>query len=172
MILGKSAFSVISIQPQSMSTRRAYEHLSTSIVRIPPYHAEHTRPRQISQVKQHRARLVLGSETAWEPRVWYSFCTILSFVYFVNFVSDCNSRLSRITWNYSKTFSVDVWSNHDLAESVALHCQSIDYLINQSIITVFRLFSAEPTCNQTVEKQTILQYLSSPTAVNVNSSCI
>ena len=49
--------------------------LSTSIVRIPPYHAEHTRPRQISQVKQHRARLVLGSETAWEPRVWYSFCT-------------------------------------------------------------------------------------------------
>ena len=37
---------------------------------LPPYHVECTRTRRISQVKQRRARLVLGSETAWEPRVW------------------------------------------------------------------------------------------------------
>ena len=37
---------------------------------LPSYHDESTRTRQISQVKHRRARLVLGSETAWEPRVW------------------------------------------------------------------------------------------------------
>ena len=31
-----------------------------------PYHVEHTSSRQITEVKQHRAKLVLGWVTAWE----------------------------------------------------------------------------------------------------------
>ena len=34
-----------------------------------PYHVENTRSRPITEVKQRRARLVLGWETAWEYRV-------------------------------------------------------------------------------------------------------
>ena len=34
-----------------------------------PYHVEHTSSRLITEVKQRRARLVLGWVTAWEPRV-------------------------------------------------------------------------------------------------------
>ena len=37
--------------------------------RLRPYHVENTASRPISQVKQRRALLVLGSETAWESRV-------------------------------------------------------------------------------------------------------
>ena len=40
---------------------------------LPPYHAENTPSRPIWQVKQRWARLVLGSETAWESRVWKAF---------------------------------------------------------------------------------------------------
>ena len=39
-----------------------------------PYHAENTSSRPITEVKQHRARLVLGWVTAWEHRVSLSFC--------------------------------------------------------------------------------------------------
>ena len=38
-----------------------------------PYHAENTSSRPITEVKQHRARLVLGWVTAWEHRVSLSF---------------------------------------------------------------------------------------------------
>ena len=41
-----------------------------------PYHAEITGSRPITEVKQHRARLVLGWVTAWEPRVLLSFCIV------------------------------------------------------------------------------------------------
>ena len=34
-----------------------------------PYHVESTGSRPITEVKQRRARLVLGWVTAWEPRV-------------------------------------------------------------------------------------------------------
>ncbi|KYB28345.1 hypothetical protein TcasGA2_TC032590 [Tribolium castaneum] len=34
-----------------------------------PYHAEYTSSRLITEVKQRRARLVLGWVTAWEHRV-------------------------------------------------------------------------------------------------------
>ena len=34
-----------------------------------PYHVENTSSRPITEVKQHRARLVLGWVTAWEHRV-------------------------------------------------------------------------------------------------------
>ena len=37
--------------------------------RLRPYHAEYTGSRPITEVKQRRARLVLGWETAWEYRV-------------------------------------------------------------------------------------------------------
>ena len=39
------------------------------ILRLRPYRAENTPSRPIWQVKQRWARLVLGSETAWESRV-------------------------------------------------------------------------------------------------------
>ena len=38
-----------------------------------PYHVEYTSSRSITEVKQHRARLVLGWETAWEHRVLLAF---------------------------------------------------------------------------------------------------
>ena len=38
-----------------------------------PYHAERTGSRPITEVKQRRARLVLGWETAWEHRVLLAF---------------------------------------------------------------------------------------------------
>ena len=39
-----------------------------------PYHVEYTGSRPITEVKQHRARIVLGWVTAWEHRVLLSFC--------------------------------------------------------------------------------------------------
>ena len=42
-----------------------------------PYHAENTSSRPITEVKQHRARLVLGWVTAWEHRVSLSFSLFL-----------------------------------------------------------------------------------------------
>ena len=47
------------------------EHLrgKRSSTRVRPYHVESTPSRPIWQVKQRWARLVLGSETAWESRV-------------------------------------------------------------------------------------------------------
>lgn len=41
-----------------------------------PYHAENTSSRPITEVKQHRARLVLGWVTAWEHRVSLSFSLV------------------------------------------------------------------------------------------------
>ena len=38
-----------------------------------PYHLEHTASRPLSEVKQGRARLVLGWETAWENWVSMAF---------------------------------------------------------------------------------------------------
>ena len=38
-----------------------------------PYHVESTGSRPITEVKQRRARLVLGWVTAWEYRVHYTF---------------------------------------------------------------------------------------------------
>ena len=41
-----------------------------------PYHVEHTGSRPITEVKQRRARSVLGWVTAWEHRVPLAFCWI------------------------------------------------------------------------------------------------
>ena len=38
-----------------------------------PYHVENTSSRPITEVKQHRAALVLGWVTAWEYAVLYTF---------------------------------------------------------------------------------------------------
>ena len=45
-----------------------------------PYHLENTGSRSITAVKQGRARLVLGWETAWEHRV-----SLASFFFFASF---------------------------------------------------------------------------------------
>ena len=37
---------------------------------LPSYHDENTRSRLITEVKHHRARIVLGWGTAWELLVW------------------------------------------------------------------------------------------------------
>ena len=46
-----------------------------------PYHVEHTGSRPITEVKQRRARLVLGWVTAWEHRVPLPFFSFLAFFY-------------------------------------------------------------------------------------------
>ena len=43
--------------------------VQTSDFRLRPYHVEYTSSRPITEVKQRRARLVLGWVTAWEYRV-------------------------------------------------------------------------------------------------------
>ena len=43
--------------------------VETSHFRLRPYHVEYTSSRPITEVKQRRARLVLGWVTAWEYRV-------------------------------------------------------------------------------------------------------
>ena len=50
------------------------------VFRQRPYHVESTASRPISEVKQRRARLVLGWETAWEHRV------LLAFTFFFYFL--------------------------------------------------------------------------------------
>ena len=46
-----------------------YQGLNPSSKSLRPYHAEYTGSRPNPAVKQHRARSVLGWETAWEYRV-------------------------------------------------------------------------------------------------------
>ena len=50
-------------------TRLEYLRESYSNERLRPYHVENTGSRPITEVKQRRARLVLGWVTAWEYRV-------------------------------------------------------------------------------------------------------
>ena len=42
-----------------------------------PYHVEYTGSRPITEVKQRRARIVLGWVTAWEHRVPLPFCVYI-----------------------------------------------------------------------------------------------
>ena len=48
---------------------RLYEGYISCVSRQRPYHVESTGSRPITEVKQRRARLVLGWVTAWEHRV-------------------------------------------------------------------------------------------------------
>ena len=52
---------------------RSWWGIFTYISRQRPYHVEYTSSRSITEVKQRRARLVLGWETAWEHRVLLAF---------------------------------------------------------------------------------------------------
>ena len=54
-----------------------YTARQPAVCRQRPYHAENTSSRPITEVKQHRARLVLGWVTAWEHRVPLSFYHII-----------------------------------------------------------------------------------------------
>ena len=61
-----------------------------------PYHAENTSSRPITEVKQHRARLVLGWVTAWEHRVSLSFSLRTYIIYLrALFVSE-SDRLNQL----------------------------------------------------------------------------
>ena len=51
----------------------------TYISRQRPYHVEYTSSRSITEVKQRRARLVLGWETAWEHWVLLVFFFFFTF---------------------------------------------------------------------------------------------
>ena len=52
------------------TTVQAFKSLVKAVVpRLRPYHVENTSSRPITEVKQRRARLVLGWVTAWEYRV-------------------------------------------------------------------------------------------------------
>ena len=62
---------------------RLHEGYISSVCRQRPYHVESTGSRPITEVKQRRARLVLGWVTAWEHRV-----LLASFFFFSFFVSD------------------------------------------------------------------------------------
>ena len=46
-----------------------YQDIEMVSSRLRPYHVEYTSSRPITEVKQRRARLVLGWVTAWEYRV-------------------------------------------------------------------------------------------------------
>jgi hypothetical protein len=46
-----------------------YNRKIITTCRLRPYHVENTGSRPITEVKQRRARLVLGWVTAWEYRV-------------------------------------------------------------------------------------------------------
>lgn len=51
-----------------------------------PYHVEYTGSRPITEVKQRRARLVLGWVTAWEHRVPLPFCCC-NLIFFIHFTT-------------------------------------------------------------------------------------
>ena len=52
-----------------IALRLVYNVPKMSFLRLRPYHVENTGSRLITEVKQRRARLVLGWVTAWEYRV-------------------------------------------------------------------------------------------------------
>jgi hypothetical protein len=49
--------------------RRYKMSIKSTNICLRPYHVEYTSSRPITEVKQRRARLVLGWVTAWEYRV-------------------------------------------------------------------------------------------------------
>ena len=52
-----------------VGTLKVYKRIFLAVCRQRPYHVESTGSRPITEVKQRRARLVLGWVTAWEHRV-------------------------------------------------------------------------------------------------------
>ena len=65
---------------------KLYSCLFSYVCRQRPYHVESTGSRPITEVKQRRARLVLGWVTAWEHRVLLAnFFLFFSFFFFLFF---------------------------------------------------------------------------------------
>ena len=64
-----------------------YKEQISLLSRQRPYHVENTGSRPITEVKQRRARLVLGWVTAWEHRVQlalpFAFCIVNIFVQYI-----------------------------------------------------------------------------------------
>ena len=66
-----------------VGTLKVYKRIFLAVCRQRPYHVESTGSRPITEVKQRRARLVLGWVTAWEHRVL--LVTFFSFSFFFSF---------------------------------------------------------------------------------------
>ena len=102
-----------------------------SNIRQRPYHVESTGSRPITEVKQRRARLVLGWVTAWEPRVLLAshFC-ILLFIYYGNTASTVTGTTHCTKFpsymGITNTISFFLQSNTLLVQS--LHTQILSLL--------------------------------------------
>ena len=69
-----------------VGTVKVYKRILLAVCRQRPYHVESTGSRPITEVKQRRARLVLGWVTAWEHRVLlttFFFVFLSSFQFFL-----------------------------------------------------------------------------------------
>ena len=69
-------------------TFKVYKRTFLAVCRQRPYHVESTGSRPITEVKQRRARLVLGWVTAWEHQVLLA--TFFFFFFFLLFLSPPN----------------------------------------------------------------------------------
>ena len=85
---------------------RLHERYISSVCRQRPYHVESTGSRPITEIKQRRARLVLGWVTAWEHRVLLAsmFWPFFLFSFFVVVVSDVSPSV-QTAWQCDVFFS-------------------------------------------------------------------
>ena len=74
-----------------VATLKVYKRIFLAVCRQRPYHVESTGSRPITEVKQRRARLVLGWVTAWEHRVllatFFPFSSLFFSFFFSSFFS-------------------------------------------------------------------------------------
>ena len=115
---------------------RLYECYISSVCCQRPYHVESTGSRPITEVKQRRARLVLGWVTAWEHRVllafFSSFFPLLksplgsqwiqtSFFFFLNiFKGENKNTKKRMIFFFFFFFKRVIWCSHSLPFRVQL----------------------------------------------------
>ena len=85
-----------------------------------PYHAEYTGSRPITEVKQRRARLVLGWVTAWEHRV-------LLALYFFPFL-------------HHKTIILFIFNSHVQVSNFYKYFTCLNYLLNKQQVLRHRVF--------------------------------
>ena len=114
-----------------------------------PYHVENTGSRPITEVKQHRAQLVLWWVTAWErcvPLASQLFC--LYFNFFYNFLLSCDGLLysypfyfffesiHRLKQFQIKDHQYHIWFDMFVIQNVSMslyfhHCS--DYNLNDCV---------------------------------------
>ena len=86
---------------------KLYSCLFSYVCRQRPYHVESTGSRPITEVKQRRARLVLGWVTAWEHRVLLAtFFLFFSFFFFFLFFFPRSFFPSSLSSFFSLFFSI------------------------------------------------------------------